>query len=637
MILISILGKMKNCSHKKTFLEKVSKYKGLLFHIIGIASIIWFLIRVVPKPDRIRYPCQQMSITVALTYIAFWAALFTGLKIWIRHAKWKTSKFIPSVVVLFILILMVSGAVFAVNYYNEDNQIISWDPITKEPIGIPQGANPGRVVWVWNPDATEKELTGFWWEKYNNNQDVINEMYSDGLQNLAGVNDDFSAWDVLFRYFNNQHGNGDVGYQPGEKIAIKINMNNGYFNPYDYEGDDVDANPYVVKTLLHQLIDVVGVAREDIVVFDSSRKLMDWFYNRVYYEEYPDDPLVPEFEGVNFFDSKGDAVGRQKVIPSLERVYFAAGSCEFRTLPTIVTEADYLINMPITKRHVADRVTLSGKNWFGSWVEDVASVHNYHTIGFSAMGNPAPQTDLLAHKQLGGKTLLIIGDGTFGCRYGNSDISYFQMYPFNEDWMSSLFFSQDSVAIDSVMYDFFYVEGTGGGPSEGAQNYLHQSAEPSEGVYDPEGDGVFLTESLGVHEHWDTDFDIFSFDRYSGPNSNGIDYIAIGEENAEPGITITQPKQKHLYIMGSEIGYMSLISKAIIFGKINVQADVNGISGDVDRVDFYVNGKLMFADNEEPYEWLWDNRSFFRYELETTVYFEDKSSVSDSVILWKFF
>ena len=71
---------MKNSCHKKTVLNKVSKYKGILFHIVGIGCIIWFLIRVIPKPDRIRYPCQQMSITVALTYIAFWAALFTGLQ-----------------------------------------------------------------------------------------------------------------------------------------------------------------------------------------------------------------------------------------------------------------------------------------------------------------------------------------------------------------------------------------------------------------------------------------------------------------------------------------------------------------------------------------------------------------------------
>jgi hypothetical protein len=407
---------------------------------------------------------------------------------------------------------MISGVGFTVNFL-VSQPVQSWNPIPKEPIGTPQGANPGRLVWVWNPDATEEELTGYWWNKENNNQEVIDQMYSDGLQQLAGVDDDNDAWDILFHYFNIEHGKGDVGYQPGEKISIKINMNNGYFDPYTSEYDDVDANPYVVKALLRQLCNVVGVTEEDITVYDASRKHMNWFYNRVYYEEYLADPLVPEFPDVHFVDTDGGAEGREQVVTSGERVYFAAGSCAYRTLPTVVTEADYMINMPITKRHVAERVTLAGKNWFGTWMEDVYPVHNYHTLGFSQMGNPAPQADLVAHERLGGNTLLLIGDGTYACRYGNSDISKFEMYPFNGDWMSSLFFSQDSVALDSVMFDFFMVEGTGGGPSEGAQNYLHQQAEPPENLYDPENDGEYVSESMGVHEHWDSTENILSVEK----------------------------------------------------------------------------------------------------------------------------
>jgi hypothetical protein len=44
------------------------------------------------------------------------------------------------------------------------------------------------------------------------------------------------------------------------------------------------------------------------------------------------------------------------------------------------------------------------------------------------------------------------------------------MYPFNGDWTNSLFFSQDPVAMDSVMYDFLFAEGTN--PSEASQNYI---------------------------------------------------------------------------------------------------------------------------------------------------------------------
>ena len=266
-------------------------------------------------------------------------------------------------------------------------------------------------------------------------------------------------------------------------------------------------------------------------------------------------------------------------------------------------------------------------------MEDVASIHPYHTIGYSAMGNPAPQTDLFADEYLGGNTLLLIGDGTYGCRYDLAPISKFHMYPFNDDWMSSLFFSQDEVAIDSVMYDFLYAEGTG--PSEGAQNYLHQAADPPENRYDPENDGQYLNESLGVHEHWDMDFDIFESDRYSGVIGNGIDYVALGEEYASFGVKIVNPKIKHLYIAGNELRYLSNLKRTIIIGKIGVTADVNGNDTEIEKVEFYIDGNLKFTDYEVPFEWVW-KRSFFLHTIDIIAYENSGDSCSDELEVWKF-
>jgi hypothetical protein len=83
------------------------------------------------------------------------------------------------------------------------------------------------------------------------------------------------------------------------------------------------------------------------------------------------------------------------------------------------------------------------------------------------------------------------------------------------------------------MYDFLWVE-RNGYPWEGAQNYLHECADPPANRYDPEGDGTYVSESLGVHEHCDPDVDIFSSDRYIGPLGNGIDYIYNSIENEPP-------------------------------------------------------------------------------------------------------
>jgi len=619
---------------KKYIIHKLKNSKGIMFHIIGIISFIWFIIRVLPAPHRSQYPCQQMAMPIAFGYIAFWSVLIFGLITWIKKVQTKVGTIAPSLLMVFILFSSIAGIGFANPSITGSLTYETWNPMPKQPIGEPQGYNPGRVVWVWDPQSTEQYLNGYWWEKQNNNQEVVDIMFSKGIKNLGSDQDETTAWENIFKNFNQNIGNGDAGYQSGEKIAIKINMNNGFYNDYNWESDDVDANPYVVKGLLRKLVNVVGVAQEDISVYDASRNLFDWFYNRVYYEEYPADSLVVEFPDVHFVDLNGGP-GREKITASNEKIYFADGSCEYRTLPTVVTEAKYMINMPIAKRHVGDRVTLSGKNWFGSWMEDVYSIHNYHTIGFSAMGNPAPQIDLLAHEHLGKKTLILIGDGTYGSRYGLADCTHFQMYPFNGDWMSSLFFSQDAIAIDSVLYDFFYVEGTNGGPSEGAQNYLHQGAEPPIDLYDPENDGEYIAESLGVHEHWDTTIDIFSTNRYSGLNENGIDYVPIIGENTSFSAMITKPKYQHLYIANKEIIYTPNVKNTIIIGKIDIEVEIVG--EEVNYVDFFIDESLEFTDDEPPYLLNFEKLLFFKHNIKIIAYNMYGNTTQTSLEILKFF
>ncbi|MFA5102086.1 MAG: Ig-like domain-containing protein [Candidatus Thermoplasmatota archaeon] len=619
--------------HKKSRIwEKMRGWKGMWFHLAGIIAIAWFLVRVVPKPQRAQYPCQQVAISISLGYIAFWSILFAGLVVWLRHAKTRVAKTIPTVLSGFVVLFTITGAVFATNYFQgEQPAATAWDPIPKEPMGVGTGVNPGRVVWVWNPNATEEELSGYWWEQENNHQDVINQMVSIGVQQFAGTATDAEAWDAIFTYFNEAHGNGNTSYQPGEKIAIKMNLNNalgGIGDPYPKEDNDRDASPYVVKALLRQLVNVVGVAQEDITVFDASRPILNCLYNRIYYENYPADPLVEEFSQIHYVDSIGGATGRERVIPSSTTMHFSDGVV--RTLPTCVIEAKYLINIPILKRHpINTGVTLSGKNFFGSFIEPVADLHPYHISGLT-MGNAAPQVDLFAYEHLGGKTLLYLGDGTFGTKVDHKTIAKFLMYPFNDDWTNSLFFSQDPVALDSVMYDFLLTEGTN--PIEGAQNYLHQAAVPPPNVYDPENDGTYLSTCLGVHEHWDRTVDIFSSERYVGASFNGIDYHTCGEEFVRPGIVFTTPQEKHLYVFGADKGAFPV---SLIIGKIDVEAQVNGVSGTVEKIEFYRNNKLQFTDSEAPYLWTWNKVSFLPHTIKIIAYYDAVNTTSNQIKVWK--
>lgn len=619
---------------KKRLFEKIKNFKGFWFHIVGIACLIWFIIRVFPAPHRYQYPCQQISISIALGYITFWSIIFYGITAWLKKVKTKTFAVLPSFAVVFILVFSVSGMVFGSNFISEKSYSNSWNPLFKDPMGTPMGINPGRVVWIWNPDATEKDLTGYWWKEENNNQNVLDDMYSNGLKDLTEEESDEDAWDSLFIDFNSKHGYGEIGYSFGEKIAIKINLNNAYvwdpFNnidDYEHEDNERDASPYVVISLLNQLVNTVEVNQDDITIYDSSRIISNWFYDIV-------SSIYPE---VHYIDAEGGKTGREKAELSNDGIYFSDGL--FKTLPKCVVEAKYLINMPLLKKHIIQNgVTFSGKNLFGTFIESVSDLHPYHESGL-ILGNPTPQTDLLAHEQLGGKTLLYIGDGTFGTLLDHCTICKFNMFPFNDDWTNSLFFSQDPIAIDSVMFDFLNFEGPR--PIEGSQNYLHQSAEPILNQYDPENDGEYLSKSLGVHEHWDTSIYIFSSDRYSGLENNGIDLIAKGQEFITSSVVITQPAEHKLYVNGVErsikISWKPTYSFPItlVIGNITIKAIVNNIAK-IDYMKFFIDGELKYVDEDLPFEWDWLDISFSKHKIKVLASVNGEENLYTERIVWKF-
>ena len=153
-----------------------------------------------------------------------------------------------------------------------------------------------------------------------------------------------------------------------------------------------------------------------------------------------------------------------------------------------------------------------------------------HREGF---GMYRVQVDLMGHKWLGGKLLFCLMDALFAGPEAVARPTKWQIAPFNDDWTSSIFLSQDPVAIESVGYDFLRAEYTSTTPyawvqMEGVDDYLHQAADktnwPSDITYDPENDGAEI-DPLGVHEHWNN-VEKKQYTRNLG-TGNGIELVFI--------------------------------------------------------------------------------------------------------------
>ena len=385
-------------------------------------------------------------------------------------------------------------------------------------MGDGKGVHPGRVSWVHNPEActwdgqTEPmkviSATGEWWDDANCNPEAVDAMVSKALQGLTGKKSDRDAWSALFHHFNKSRGLGDVGYKPGEKVSIKINMNNDRSNVEPWPSGRGMPSPQAAHALLRQLVKNAGVPGEDITLFDATddRYIGDPIFNRVKADE---DKRLHRI--VFQVSRKRVGNGRESVVPdTTDPIKFSDPNVGNAFVPKCVVEAKYRINLALLRAHGICGVTLCTKNNNGSiyWPHiDYWGPAIYHKFisRTRPLGSYNAFVDIMGHRQIGGKGLLYMLDGLYSAQQSEINIVRFQS--FGDHWTSSIFMSQDPVAIDSVGLDFLRaepraVEVNGGYPD----NFLHEAAmianPPSGTKYDPEQDGSVIVKSLGVHEHW---------------------------------------------------------------------------------------------------------------------------------------
>lgn len=430
-------------------------------------------------------------------------------------------------------------------------QALAEDPIPNQPMGIAKGIFPGRVVWVHDPNATDWAGAGdgYSWQPENTPQKYVDAMVSKAIRELSGCQNDGQAWDTIFKHFNIEHGKGDTGYTPGEKITIKINLttcnaNYDWVNPTTHEKttylDRSDTNPQLILAVLRQLVYTAGVDPNCIAVGDTLARFPNQWR----------DLLYPEFPEVIYFDKIGGS-GRTQSTPSGIVQHWSHGldPNDFETdyIPSLYAEADYLINMPVLKSHAAG-ITLCGKNHYGSYNRTPVD-SGYYILHDSLAGeafNPLSGqyrslVDIMGHPDMGRKTLLYMVDGLYGGDNWDGSPLKFLMDPFDNDWPSSILVSQDPVAIDSVGLDILWTEGwprvrNAGGLDDYIKEASMADNPPSGTFYDPDGDGEQLA-SLGVHERWNNPVDK-QYSRNLG-TGNGIElkYIKLnhypGDLNAD--------------------------------------------------------------------------------------------------------
>ena len=513
-----------------------------IFSIVtGLAALVWFLVRVIPKPSRAAYPCQRAAAPLASGFVIWLTGLFSAKLLYRKskaliRQKWLAVAALIMAVVVYALWLPLGIMDDAGAQQRLNAQADPFKPSepANSPIGVGKGINPGRVVWAHDPDSTSWDgTTGNWWDDANTDQRVVNDMLSKSITGLTGEKTEKAAWAALFRHFNKAGKSGEAGYKRGEKVAIKINANQDRAPVWGTGQRPLNGlpSPHVVYALVNQLITEAGVPGEDIIIYEvaSGRNIGSPIFDKVKAGPNADFKAVKILAATHY-----ELGGRLTPDPDKNNpIRFADPAVPTAYLPSAVTEAKYMINVALFRPHTLCGVTLCAKNHFGSvyfpdnggWTP--RPLHEF-VLRNRPMGSYNALVDLIGHRHLGGKTMLYMIDGLYSSQHNEGNVM--RLASFGEDWASSLFLSQDPIAIDSVGLDFLRNEPKADNVRGFPDNYMHEAAladKPPSGIkYDPEGDGTPL-KSLGVHEHWNNPAD----KQYSRnlKKGEGIELVAVSK------------------------------------------------------------------------------------------------------------
>ena len=269
-----------------------------------------------------------------------------------------------------------------------------WRPgPSNQPTGEARGIFPGRVVMARYPEAAQwpgrwdAEEDQWFLDKYTST-DKCDEMLSATLQRLTGTKNNRKAWQKVFLHHNQEiRGLKKRGYQKGEIVAIKINLNNSSANKRNNQSD---ATPQMTLAVVRHLVRDAGVPESCIFIYDVKRQIYAQLLETVW-REYPDVRFVQD----------GDARKEQPVNPKygdhhgieaakwVEGITFSVDNDKFREAKLTaqqVMDASYLINLAMLKLHSypynymeggdngQTAITMSAKNHAGS----IRGTHEMH-------------------------------------------------------------------------------------------------------------------------------------------------------------------------------------------------------------------------------------------------------------------
>ena len=312
------------------------KRSRLILLVIGMIALLWFLIRVIPKPSRASYPCQRAAFPVATGFIIWLSGFIASYFSLTRVKQYCRAKKNPLALVLITLVMVASvmvqlsvpfGLTGAIQVIPENSRMVQMEGRSGS------GENRPVVSIVRSQETQAEDIT----------TEEIQQMVRQAVEMAGGLDDLIHDGDV---------------------VVIKPNLVNAY-----QEGETQPLRPKVngVTTDYRMIQAVVSLVRElnptgKVLIMEGSAfgktrdnmQKMGWLYM----------PGIDQFIGIE--DSSGGMreYGSDKLVrkslPAGKNLFKAANNLYY--FNKTYFSADVIISLPVMKTHSSAAFTGGIKN-----------------------------------------------------------------------------------------------------------------------------------------------------------------------------------------------------------------------------------------------------------------------------------
>lgn len=344
---------------------------------------------------------------------------------------------------------------------------------------------------------------------------AVRQMLDVAVRALKGGSYD-EAWQQVFPLSNPE----------SRRLSIKLSLNNA-LDPDDGAGNDIDAIPEPAIAVIDGFVRAGGSAA-NVNVYDATntapqRHLATWLRARIT-AHHPAVRFNQAWPGIPSGCGPATCVrwSPAHTSPPPDTRFSDA-----------VLSADYVVNIPIVKRHGQAGVSLGFKNHFGS----IDRCDRLHSWVFADTPSASVLADIMASPSSVGdptvvplfqKTVLTVGDLLLGQPCRNFDATPRPWTLFGGEWPASLIVSDDVVAADCVMIDLLQAEPA----TDGGCGPIHSWSRRHLQFAASAGCGVFDSVTLPVGQRFDPARMTYA----------AIDYHHLDLQSSAARVIVTRPQ-----------------------------------------------------------------------------------------------